>query len=59
MFAGPISGASMNPVRSLAPAVMSCTWTSQWLYVVAPISGALVGVLVFHFLLRHDGMTDS
>ena len=59
IFAGPISGASMNPVRSLAPAVMSCTWTSQWLYVVAPISGALVGVLVFHFSLRHDGMTDS
>lgn len=54
MFAGPISGASMNPVRSFAPAVMSYTWTSQWLYIVAPITGALLGVGVFHLLKSND-----
>jgi MIP family channel proteins len=47
LFAGPISGASMNPARSLAPALVSWTWTSQWLYVVGPIVGALVGALVY------------
>lgn len=44
LFAGPISGASMNPARSLAPAVVGLHLSSLWLYVVAPICGALVAV---------------
>jgi aquaporin NIP len=44
MFAGPISGASMNPARSLAPAVVSSHWSSVWLYLLAPSCGALVAV---------------
>jgi MIP family channel proteins len=47
LFAGPISGASMNPARSLAPALVSGVWTSQWLYVAGPICGALLGALVY------------
>lgn len=47
LFAGPISGASMNPARSLAPAVVSMRLQSQWIYIFGPIAGALVGVLVF------------
>lgn len=47
LFAGPISGASMNPARSLAPALVSWTWDDQWLYVVGPALGAVVGVLVY------------
>ncbi len=47
LFAGPISGASMNPARSLAPALVSGTWASQWLYVVGPMIGAVVGVLAY------------
>jgi aquaporin NIP len=53
MFAGPISGASMNPARSLAPALVSGTWDHQWLYVAAPVLGALVGALLYT-LLREE-----
>lgn len=45
MFAGPISGASMNPARSIAPAVIGGHLEHLWLYVVAPIVGALVAVV--------------
>jgi len=44
LFAGPICGASMNPARSLAPALVSGTFASQWIYLAAPISGALAAV---------------
>ena len=44
MFAGPICGASMNPVRSLAPALMSGHLEHLWIYLVAPIVGAFVAV---------------
>jgi len=40
MFAGPISGASMNPARSLAPALVSGHLEHLWLYLVAPVLGA-------------------
>jgi MIP family channel proteins len=45
MFAGPISGASMNPARSLAPAIVAMRLDSLWVYLTAPIIGAGVGVL--------------
>jgi aquaporin NIP len=44
MFAGPISGASMNPARSLAPAIVSGRVEHLWIYAVAPILGALLAV---------------
>ncbi len=47
LFAGPISGASMNPARSLGPALLSGTWTAQWLYVVGPVVGALLGAFAY------------
>jgi len=44
MFAGPICGASMNPARSLAPAVVSGHLEHFWVYLTAPFLGALAGV---------------
>ena len=44
MFAGPISGASMNPARSLAPAVVSGHLEQLWVYLASPVLGALLAV---------------
>ena len=44
MFAGPICGASMNPARSIAPAIVSQTCANLWVYIAGPILGALVSV---------------
>ncbi len=47
---GPITGASMNPVRSFAPALVSWTWQHHWLYWLAPILGAQLAVWVYRYL---------
>jgi len=44
IFAGPVSGASMNPARSIAPAVVSGHFTHMWLYIVATTLGAITSV---------------
>ena len=45
LFAGPISGASMNPARSLAPALVSLRLDNLWIYLTAPVLGAFASVL--------------
>ena len=45
LFAGPISGASMNPARSFAPALVSQHLAHLWIYLVAPVAGALLAVV--------------
>lgn len=50
MFAGPVCGASMNPARSFSPAVVSGHTEHLWLYIAAPILGAVTAVPVFKFL---------
>ena len=52
MFAGPISGASMNPARSFGPALLSSEWASHWLYWVGPMAGASIGATVYHWLKK-------
>jgi MIP family channel proteins len=49
-FMGPITGASMNPVRSLGPALVGNLWQYHWLYWVAPILGAQLAVLAYRHL---------
>jgi aquaporin NIP len=50
MFGGPISGASMNPMRSLGPAFVSGDLHALWLYVVAPVAGTAVGGLTYQLV---------
>jgi MIP family channel proteins len=50
MFGGPISGASMNPARSIGPALVSGDLHALWLHIVAPLTGAALGALVYQFV---------
>ncbi len=54
LFSSPISGASMNPVRSLAPDIIAGNYAHLWVYMVGPTVGALVAVL-FALILRGKG----
>jgi aquaporin Z len=51
LWAAPISGASMNPVRSLAPDLLRGDLSTAWIYVAGPLLGALIGVL-FEWILK-------
>lgn len=50
LWGGPISGASMNPARSIGPALVAGIWEDQWIYVVAPLIGAAIGGWVYEWL---------
>jgi len=55
MFAGPVCGASMNPIRSISPAIVSQHTEHLWIYITAPIIGALLGVFLHQQLvLKND-----
>ena len=56
MFGGPISGASMNPMRSAGPALVSGDLHALWLYIVAPVLGAAAGALTYQ-LIRGEPTT--
>lgn len=59
MFAGPICGASMNPFRSLAPAIFSGHLAHVWLYLIAPPLGALISVPLWRGVYNHEGKSDE
>jgi aquaporin Z len=50
MMAGPLTGASMNPARSLGPAVVGGFWDAHWVYWLAPITGMLASARCYEFL---------
>jgi MIP family channel proteins len=50
MFGGPVTGASMNPARSVGPALVSSVLHGLWLYIVAPLLGAGVGALAYQLV---------
>lgn len=50
LFGGPVSGASLNPARSLGPAVVSGDLHALWIYLTAPLLGAALGAVVYQFV---------
>ena len=55
LFGGPVTGASMNPARSLGPAFASGEFNDLWIYVTAPFAGALLGALIYQLVRGRAG----
>jgi aquaporin Z len=55
LWASPVSGASMNPARSLGPALVKGDWTSWWAYLAGPVAGGLVAVGIAYVLRGRGG----
>jgi MIP family channel proteins len=55
MFGGPISGASMNPMRSAGPALVSGNLHALWLYLAAPVAGTSLGALAYQLVRGEAG----
>jgi aquaporin Z len=51
----PVSGASMNPARSLGPALVKGDWTSWWAYLAGPVAGAAIAVGIAYVLRGRGG----
>jgi len=51
LFAGPVCGASMNPARSIGPALVSLQIDSLWIYLFAPVVGVVLAVILNRFLV--------
>lgn len=54
LFAGPITGASMNPARSIAPAIVSGQIDHLWIYILAPLIGACLGSLTWKAIAKES-----
>jgi aquaporin NIP len=56
---GPITGAAMNPARSLAPAIVAGNGSDLWLYIVGPFVGAVLGAALYQFLRAQPRSTTQ
>jgi aquaporin Z len=56
LFASPISGASMNPARTLGPDIVSTDYTGWWVYIAGPVTGAVIAVIIIDAV---RGMPDK
>jgi aquaporin NIP len=52
-FGGPVTGASMNPARSLGPALAAGEWSDFWIYLAGPVVGATLGALAYQAVRGH------
>lgn len=59
MFAGPICGASMNPARSFAPAIVSGHVEHLWIYIIAPAAGAMLAIPTWQYLTANLKNNDN
>ncbi len=57
LFGGPVTGASMNPARSLGPALASGVWTDFWVYIIGPVVGAALGAFAYQLVRGEHGET--
>src|SRR5215470_8098194 len=59
LFASPISGASMNPARSLGPDIVSTDFTGWWVYVLGPVIGACIAVIIISLVRGLPGRAEQ
>jgi aquaporin Z len=59
LWGSPVSGASMNPARSLGPALVLNDWTSWWAYLIGPIAGGVIAVGIAYLLRGEGGGAES
>lgn len=55
MVFGPATGGSFNPARWFGPALVSGSWTDAWLYILAPIVGAVLAAFLYGWMLKEEG----
>ena len=59
LFASPISGASMNPARTLGPDIVGVDFTGWWIYIVGPLVGAIVAVGIIGLVRGLPGHAEA
>lgn len=55
----PFSGSSVNPARSFGPAAVSTEWTNLWVYIVAPLVGAVIGALLYRLFSADEAPSET